>query len=79
MTHLQKARRRATVSERAHSNAVAAALTDGAAMRRSGGRRAALTNGSIKGLRECPVFRPTEEEFRDPIGYILSIRPQAQM
>ena len=48
-------------------------------MRRSGGRRAALTNGSIKGLRECPVFRPTEEEFRDPIGYILSIRPQAQM
>ena len=26
---------------------------------------------------ECPVFRPTKEEFRDPLEYIEQIRPIA--
>ena len=30
------------------------------------------------GLPSAPVFRPTEEEFQDPLKYIASIRPLAE-
>ncbi|KAI5119499.1 hypothetical protein M0805_002435 [Coniferiporia weirii] len=29
-------------------------------------------------LEECPTFHPSPEEFKDPLGYIRSISPQAQ-
>lgn len=30
------------------------------------------------GLQEAPAFRPTAEQFKDPIQYIQSIREEAQ-
>jgi len=41
--------------------------------------------GGTKELRGCidcvqvPVFRPTEAEWRDPLGYLASIRRQAEL
>jgi len=37
-----------------------------------GGCRAA--DGAHNELQECPVFRPSEAEFQDPIKYISQIR-----
>ena len=33
---------------------------------------------SLHGLMEAPIFRPTEDEFRDPMEYIKSIAPQGR-
>jgi len=33
---------------------------------------------NLYGLEGAPIFRPTEEEFRDPFKYIESIRPQGE-
>ena len=33
---------------------------------------------SLHGLTEAPIFRPSEDEFRDPIEYIKSIAPQGR-
>jgi histone demethylase JARID1 len=30
------------------------------------------------GLKESPTYRPTAEEFKDPVQYIQSIREEAQ-
>lgn len=30
------------------------------------------------GLQEAPTFRPTEEEFKDPLEYIQKIAPEGQ-
>ena len=30
------------------------------------------------GVPAAPTFRPTTEEFKDPVAYIDSIRPQAE-
>lgn len=33
--------------------------------------------GWIKNIPECPVFKPTEEEFGDPLVYLQKIAPVA--
>jgi hypothetical protein len=30
------------------------------------------------GLEHCPVYRPTEEEFQNPLEYIARVRPEAE-
>lgn len=30
----------------------------------------------MQGIQPAPVFRPTEEEFKDPLAYINSCRPE---
>ncbi|KAJ3162468.1 hypothetical protein HDU86_004950 [Geranomyces michiganensis] len=40
-----------------------------------------LDEGDVKrhfGLPHCPVFRPTDEEFKDPMRYIESIRAEGE-
>lgn len=32
----------------------------------------------VEMVPECPVFRPSPEEFADPLGYIASIRESAE-
>ena len=34
--------------------------------------------GSVLGVREAPVYRPTEEEFLDPLKFIAGIRHEAE-
>lgn len=31
----------------------------------------------IKKVGDCPVYRPTEEEFSDPLVYVRNIAPEA--
>ena len=39
--------------------------------------KAVVSMGSFS-LHEAPTFRPTPAEFQDPLGYISSIRDQAE-
>lgn len=41
--------------------------------------RPAISHGpvaTIAGLREAPIFRPTQDEFLDPLAYIRSLRDE---
>lgn len=32
----------------------------------------------LRAVPECPVYRPTPEEFQDPLGYIEKVQSEAQ-
>jgi len=37
-----------------------------------------LPLSSLQGIEPAPVFRPTEEDFADPLAYINSCRPEGE-
>ena len=70
-------KRSSSAPEKEPSRPSSATSATGGAEKREKRRRTSKTKAAFT-LPECPVYRPTVEEFTEPLDYIASIRAEAE-